>query len=248
MGFGNLLVKYGLVEATETRDYDAIPDAPPKGAPAARPAANTAADDDADIMAELEALGIGKTPPAGAPRAAAPDAAGEIDAALLAELEAAVAQVETDAFDYTDYVQLRARLEEQDPSQTPEKVARTVGVFAEAQGATVDDVIASAEAARAAVEAAGAQALERTETEHATAEIDADAERTDVQASIEAAEREIEEARALIVSSKKRLVDMDDEAGTRTAGHGARTASIGRTVRETLAEIDADVRTLQGIR
>ncbi len=238
MGFGNLLVKYGLVEQTASSDdFDADVALPPVDRPEADP------------------LPLPDAPPDDAPRVGpaaglAPDAdlSGEVDETLLAELEQAIGQVETEHFDYTDYVQLRERLEETDASASPEKIARTVSVFAEAQGATVDDVVTSAEAARTAVEEAGAHAMETTEAAHAQAVTDADAEVIDLQTAIETAEREIEAARARIVEARKRLVDLDDETGGRTAAHAAKTASIARTVRETLAEIDADIHTLQAVR
>ena len=240
MGFGSLLVKYGLVEETASSDEFDTRDAAPS------------ADALSADVGPLPPLDDGPTDPsAGPPDATAPagdDFSGEVDETLLAELERAIGQVETEHFDYTDYVQLRERLEETDAGASAQKIARTVSVFAEAQGATVDDVIASAEAARQAVEAAGDHARETTEAAHAQAVVDADAEVVDLQTQIETAEREIEAARARIVEARKRLVDLDDETGGRDAAHAAKTASIARTVQETLAEIDADIHTLQAVR
>ena len=234
MGFGSLLVKYGLVEETaSSQDFDARTDPDPADYP-----------DDAEPDLGPD-LGVSAPTPVAAPD----DTSGaEVDATLLAELEQAIGQVETPDFDYTDYVQLRERLEETDAGASAQKIARTVSVFAEAQGATVDDVITSAEAARQAVEAAGAHALETTEAAHAQAVVDADAEVIDLQTQIESAEKEIEAARARIVEARKRLVDLDDENGGRSAAHAAKTASINRTVQETLSEIDADIHTLQAVR
>ena len=238
MGFGSLLVKYGLVEETPQRDFevDASEPAPPahpgedpfdSSAPAAPPAAAPPAAFDVDLEGSAH---------------------GEIDETLLAELESAIGQVETDAFDYTDYVQLRERLEEKDVGSSPERIARTVSVFAEAQGATVDDVIASAEAARSAVEDAGAHAIETAEADRAKAGSAAEAEHARLLQTIESSERTIEEARARIVTARKRLVDLDDEGADRTIAYEAKTSSIARTVQETLAEIDADIHTLQAVR
>ena len=235
MGFGNLLVKYGLVEETQSsRAFDAQTE-PALDAP------------DVELNEDLGVSAPAPVAPS-APPAANDHDAGEIDETLLAELEQAIGQVETEDFDYTDYVQLRERLEETDASASAQKIARTVSVFAEAQGATVDDVIASAQAARQAVEAAGAHALDTTESAHDQAVVDADAEVIDLQTQIETAEKEIEAARARIVEARKRLVDLDDENGGRSAAHAAKTASINRTVQETLSEIDADIDTLQAVR